>query len=62
MNQSNLNERIDIAIKMKCEDCGHEQIVKGFRSYGHTYFGSAYNWCDECDGLPVFVEQVEYSK
>ena len=51
----------NIAIKMKCRDCGHEQIVRGFRvEHGGTYFGSGYNWCDKCDiGLPVFVEEVE---
>jgi predicted RNA-binding Zn-ribbon protein involved in translation (DUF1610 family) len=52
-------DNIDIAIKMKCEDCGHVQIVKGFRIYnGSRYFGSAYDFCDKCDGLPVLVEDL----
>jgi predicted RNA-binding Zn-ribbon protein involved in translation (DUF1610 family) len=52
-------DNIDIAIKMKCEDCGHVQIVKGFRTYnGSRYFGSAYDFCDKCDGLPVLVEDL----
>ena len=49
----------DVTLKMQCEDCGHIQIVKGQRLDGHYYFGSAYNWCDECDGLPVQIENVK---
>ena len=41
-----------ITIRVKCEDCGHEQDVHGTRYDGHTYFGSGYDWCDRCDGLP----------
>lgn len=62
MNHPNESIPIDIAIKMKCRDCGHEQIVKGSRIYGNTYFGSAYDFCNKCDGLPVFVEKVDYPK
>jgi hypothetical protein len=52
-----MSDQIDIAIKMKCEDCGHVQIVKGFRTYdGSRYFGSAYDFCDECEGLPVLIQ------
>jgi len=49
---------------MKCRDCGHEQAVKSVGDWvdgdgkEHRYFGSAYNWCDECDGLPV-LQRVE---
>jgi hypothetical protein len=50
-----MSDQIDIAVKMKCEDCGHVQIVKGFKVDGHSYFGSAYDFCDECEGLPVLI-------
>jgi hypothetical protein len=53
-----MSDQIDIAVKMKCEDCGHVQIVKGFKVYGRNYFGSAYDFCDECEGLPVLVEDL----
>jgi len=50
-----------ISIQMKCEDCGHEQTVKGFMiEDGSVYFGSSYDWCDNCDtGLPVRLEGDE---
>jgi hypothetical protein len=49
-----------ISLKMQCEDCGYIQIVKGSRLGGYNYFGSAYNWCDECDsGLPVAIEDIK---
>ena len=50
--------KFDLAVKMKCEDCGHIQVVKGFKVFGRTYFGSAYDFCDECEGLPVLVENL----
>ncbi len=46
-----------IKIKMKCEDCGHEQWVKGSQlEDGSKYFGSGYDFCDECDGAPRYIE------
>lgn len=49
----------NITLKMQCEDCQHIQIVKGIRREGSDYFGSAYNWCNQCDtGLPVAIEQT----
>ena len=49
-----------VSLKMKCEDCGHIQTVKGQRLDGHYYFGSSYNWCDSCDsGLPVQIDDVK---
>lgn len=48
-----------ITLKMKCEDCGHVQTVKGNRWDGVNYFGSAYDFCDVCDGLPVAVEDAK---
>lgn len=48
-----------VSLKMQCEDCGHIQDVKGQRIDGHYYFSSSYNWCDECDGLPVQIEDVQ---
>jgi hypothetical protein len=51
-------EKINITLKMQCEDCGHIQTVKGFlTSDGGYYFGSAYSYCDECDGLPNPIEE-----
>lgn len=61
-----MNERIkerpnaDVTLKMQCEDCGHIQTVKGHRYDGKCYFGSSYNWCDECGtGLPKPIEDVK---
>lgn len=49
-----------VSLQMQCEDCGHIQTVKGNRLDGACYFGSSYNWCDECDtGLPVAIGPVE---
>lgn len=48
-----------VSLKMQCEDCGHVQTVKGHRHDGQYYFGSAYNWCDKCSGLPVQIEDVK---
>lgn len=46
-----------LTLKMQCKDCGHIQTVKGRRLDGVNYFGSSYNWCDECDkGLPIAIE------
>ena len=50
---------VDVTLKMQCKDCGHIQVVKGHRYDGHYYFGSSYNWCDMCDGLPVQIENVQ---
>lgn len=49
-----------VSLKMQCQDCGHIQIVKGNRLDGAYYFGSAYDWCNECDsGLPRPIEEVK---
>ena len=46
-------------VRLKCEDCGHEQTVTSAVSYRdadgteHHWFGSAYDFCDKCDGYPV---------
>jgi len=49
----------EVTLTMQCEDCKHIQVVKGIRRGGDHYFGSAYNWCNECDtGLPVAIEAV----
>ena len=51
-----------VTLKMQCRDCGHIQIVKGFRAAENdgVYFGSAYNWCTRCDlGLPVAIEDLK---
>jgi hypothetical protein len=57
--------RIKVLLKMKCKDCGHIQIVTGFKydGDGDVYFGSAYDWCNECDyGLPVPIEDLKEIK
>lgn len=48
-----------VVLNMQCEDCGHVQMVRGFRRDGATYFSSAYNWCDKCNGLPIAIEDVK---
>jgi hypothetical protein len=48
-------ESKNISVKMKCTECGHIQTVKGTQSYGKNYFGSGYDFCDECDGLPEVI-------
>ena len=45
-----------VEILMQCEDCGHVQTVRGVQVGDAVYFGSSYDFCDECDGLPVLVE------
>ena len=49
----------NVSVKMKCQDCGHIQLVKGQRMMGSTYFGSAYNFCDVCGGLPEAIEDMK---
>lgn len=48
-------------LKMQCEDCSHVQEVKGtagiIDNELHYWWGSSYNWCDECDGLPRKIEE-----
>ncbi len=49
-----------IVQKMQCDTCGHIQEVKGRRLGGDCYFGSSYDWCDDCDtGLPVPIGPIE---
>jgi len=49
-----------VTLKMQCQDCGHIQTVNGNRYDGSYYFGSAYNWCDECEsGLPRPIEDIK---
>jgi ribosomal protein L44E len=42
----------EVTLRVRCEDCGHEQDVRGVRAGGSTYFGSGYDFCDVCDGKP----------
>ena len=50
-------------LHMVCEDCGHKQDVTSATAYEdmtgqvHYYFGSSYDFCDECDGLPLIKEE-----
>jgi hypothetical protein len=49
-----------VVLKMKCDECGHIQDVKGSRHDGEYYFSSSYNWCDACDvGLPKAIGPIE---
>ena len=45
-----------VTVHMRCEDCGHEQTVRGTRHDGATYFGSGYDFCDRCDGVPRLIK------
>lgn len=53
----------NITVRMRCEDCGHEQEVTSAAAFEeadgrvHGYFGSRYDHCDKCDGLPQPVDQ-----
>jgi hypothetical protein len=48
----------NVVIKMQCIDCNHIQNVKGIRRGGSCYFGSSYDFCDECEGVPRPIEQT----
>jgi hypothetical protein len=45
-----------VTVRVKCEDCGHEQEVRGISSGGRCYFGSGYDFCDMCEGKPHPIE------
>jgi len=60
--KESLPDNCDISLRMQCEDCGHIQVVRGNRYKGQNYFGSSYNWCDNCDGLPKPIEDVKVDK
>lgn len=53
-------------LKMKCEDCGHIQEVHGVAHIIDNelcyWWGSSYNWCDNCDGLPYKIEEPKLFK
>ena len=58
--KESLPDNCDISLRMQCEACGHIQVVLGSRYDGGNYFGSSYNWCDECgDGLLKPIEDVK---
>ena len=48
-------------LKMQCEDCSNVQEVNGaagiIDNEFHFWWGSSYNWCDECGGLPRKIEE-----
>jgi hypothetical protein len=60
--KESLPDNCDISLRMQCEACGHIQVVRGNRYKGQNYFGSSYNWCDNCDGLPKPIEDVKIDK
>lgn len=47
----------NVTLHLKCEDCGHEQDVTSAAAVQHEHggkqywFGSAYDFCDVCDGV-----------
>lgn len=55
---------MNVRMKMRCEECLHEQWAHGvgekFQN-GETqyWWGSAYRWCDECDGFPHKISEPE---
>ena len=53
-------------LKMQCEDCSHIQEVKGavgiIDNELNYWWGSSYNWCDVCDGLPHKIEEPRLFK
>ena len=57
--EQSLPDNCDISQRMYCEYCGHIQVVKGSRYDGRNYFGSGYDWCDNCgDGKPEPIDVV----
>jgi len=42
--------------KMRCTECGHEYVIEGIQAPGRRYFGSAYDFCPECEGAPEPME------
>jgi hypothetical protein len=61
--KESLPDSCEISLKMQCLRCNHIQIAKGNRHDGHNYFGSSYNWCDECEhGIPTPIESVKERK
>jgi hypothetical protein len=61
-SKESLPDNCDISLRMQCEACGHIQVVRGNRYTGQNYFGSSYDWCDNCDGLPKPIEDVKIDK
>lgn len=53
-------------LKMQCEDCSHIQEVKGavgiIDNELNYWWGSSYNWCDVCEGLPRKIEEPRLFK
>ena len=51
----------NITITMRCLDCGHVQqatsciAMKDEDGDSHYWFGSAFDFCDKCDGV---VEEI----
>ena len=51
--EQSLPDNCDISQRTLCQICDHIQVVKGSRFNGQNYFGSGYDWCDNCgDGNP----------
>lgn len=45
----------DLSCEVRCVDCGHQQIAKGFSRGKDKYWMSSARFCDKCDGV---VERV----
>jgi hypothetical protein len=56
--KESLPDNCNIYLHMECVDCGHYQTVRGHRHNGHNYFGSGYDFCDKCDGVPKPIDEV----
>ena len=56
--KESLPDNCNIYLHMECVECGHYQTVRGHRHNGHNYFGSGYDFCDKCGGLPEPIDEV----
>ena len=57
-DKESLPDNCNIYLHMECVDCGHYQTVRGHRHDGQNYFGSGYDFCDKCDGVPKPIDEV----
>jgi hypothetical protein len=54
----------NITVRRRCTECGHEQDVESAAAFEDEqglrrgYFGSAYDFCDKCDGPLVTVQST----
>lgn len=53
------NEIKHVCVLVKCDECGHEQTVSGVEVNESYYFGSGFDFCDVCDGVPTPLKLVD---